>query len=74
MSIEGDTSNFRAPEERNVYGRSESPQSEAPAGRHVYRVSYLTPLKPQRGDMRVALGGCTINRGKHYSSHSNPDR
>ena len=63
MSIEGDTSNFRAPEERNVYGRSESPQSKAPAGRHVYRVSYLpNPSKAPEG-----RHACRVGRMHHKS-------
>ena len=37
MSIEGDTSNLRAPEERNVYSKS-CYFFEAPAGRYVYRI------------------------------------
>ena len=42
MSIEGNTSNLRAPEERNVYSKRES----APFSRFPF-------LKPQRGGMFI---------------------
>ena len=32
MSIDSDASNLRAPEERNVYSKSESPQSKPQRG------------------------------------------
>ena len=59
MSIEGDTSNLRAPAERNVYSKRESVRFlvfEAPAGRHVYRPTTCpSNPKPQRGDMCFSL-------------------
>ena len=62
MSIEGDTSDLRAPvalnpdligEERNVYSCPFSSFSEAPAGRHVYR----QPTSPKNPSPRGATCG-----------------
>ena len=51
MSIEGNTSNLRAPEERNVYSKRES----APFSRFPF-------LKPQRGGMFIARGMHQIHK------------
>ena len=49
MSIEGNTSNLRAPAERNVYSKRES-------------VSFFFFLKPQRGGMFIARGMHQIHK------------
>ena len=52
MSIEGNASNSRAPEERNVYSRAYLPQILKPQrGDMCIEYQLLSPLKPQRGDM-----------------------
>ena len=66
MSIEGDTSNLRAPAERNVYSKSESLFSKAPSGRHVYRrATCPSNPKPQRGDMCI-VGWVERLKGHYY--------
>ena len=55
MSIEHRCSDVRAPEERNVYSKSESPQVKTPAERQAYQ----TALHPQVGHLARPIASGT---------------